>query len=83
MFGQRDTCFKVSFFVKKAKNDLGHLLNGLNRTEFENLENAEIQKSVWEMAVFDLQNTKTRSCFTVADWNFVHIYTHQGFPHTF
>ena len=51
------------FFVKNMKNVPRTLLNGQNRTKFENQENTEIAGNSVKMAVLDLQNTKSPSFF--------------------
>ena len=54
------------------------LFNGPNPTKFENRKNAEILENTVKMAVFDLQNTKTRPFFKISTQIFVHLYTYQG-----
>ena len=67
--------FLGQFFVQNAKNE--HFLNGSNWTNFENRENAEIAGNSVKMALFDLQNTKTRPFFQDA---YMKLCTHKHLP---
>ena len=45
---------------------LEHFLNGPNRTKFENLANTEISWNCLKIAIFSLQNIKTRPFSTIS-----------------
>ena len=58
-FGCRDTCFWVSFSSRTQRMTIEHFLNGRNRINFENRENAGNrmkQRKKWPF--WDLQQTK-------------------------
>ena len=76
-FGRGDTCFWSVLHQEREKITIKNALSGLKRTKFTNQENAEIPGNSVKITVFDIQNTKTRSFFTISIWNFVHIYTYQ------
>ena len=45
---------------------LEHLMTGLNRKYLENRKNAEIAGKSVKIAVFDVQNAKTRAFFKIS-----------------